>query len=252
MNDDQLEDVLGQIRWRIEAFADWYPFQLTNHGRVVEAPENLTDNQKLYVSLLVCGNLPFFEKAGRQLITDYFELVSGLVLKELWPASGLTITVGKNTTTLVGTKADRLNSLGKLIGANPHIQDTDFREGDQGDGGIDLAAYFTLDQFEHQNALSALAQCACSRTDWAPKHSEISHTKLRSLLPPSALWVEMLFTPISFRANSGGWAVPAEVPGVTLVDRLRLVLSLIRGGTNDAPPLPEIVDTLLGFRLDLV
>ena len=225
---------------------------MRNHGRVVEATDDLTDNQKLYVSLLVCGNLPFFGQDGRQAITDYFEIVSGLVLRELWPTSGVAMTVGKNTTALVGSKANRMNSLGKLIGANPHIRDTDFRPGDRGDGGIDLLAYVSLDRFEHQNTISALAQCACSRTDWAAKHSQISHTKLRTLLPPSSLWMEMLFTPISFRANSGGWAVPAEIPGVTLVDRLRLVFSLIRGGTDDAPPLPAIVETLLGFRLDVV
>lgn len=252
LSDDQLEDVLGQIRWRIEAFHDWYPFQLTNHGRVVEAPDDLTDNQKRYVILLICGNLSFFAQTGRQVLTDFFERMSEFVLRELWPSSGVTMTVGKNTTALTGSKANRLNALGKLIGANPHIKDTDFREGDRGDGGIDLAAYVTLDRFEHQNALSALAQCACSRTDWAPKHGEITHTRLRTLLPPTALWIEMLFTPVSFRANSGGWAVPGLVPGVTLVDRLRLVLSLVRGGTENAPALPDLVDTLLGFRLDVV
>lgn len=252
LRDEHLEDVLGQVRWRVEALADWYPFTLTNHGRVVEAPDEISPNQSKYVSLLICANLPFFERNERQALTDFFERLSENVLRELWPVAGTAMTVGKNTTALTGSKAARLNTLGKLIGANPILKDTDFREGDKGDGGIDLAAYIELDRFEHQNTISALGQCACSRSEWSAKHSEITHTRLRTLLPHTALWMEMLFTPILFRENSGKWAVPGDVPAITLVDRLRLIGSLIRSEPAGHPELPDIVQTLLDFRLDVV
>ena len=252
LSDENLEDVLGQVRWRVEAFADWYPFSLTNHGRVVEAPDEITPNQSKYVSLLICANLPFFVPKERKALTDFFERISESVLRELWPVSGIAMAVGKNTTALTGSKATRLNTLGKLIGANPHLQDTDFRDGDTGDGGIDLAAYIELDRFEHQNIISVLGQCACSRSDWSTKHSEITNGRLRRQLSPTAEWMEMLFTPILFRENSGKWAVPGDVPGVTLVDRLRLIGSLVRSEPADHPELPGLVHKLLDFRLDVV
>lgn len=250
--DEHLEDVLGQVRWRIAALADWYPFSLTNSGRVVEATDDLTPNQSIYVSLLICANLPFFARTEHQALTDFFERISENVLRELWPVAGTAMTVGKNTTALTGSKAERLNTLGKLIGANPSLKDTDFREGDKGDGGIDLAAHIELDRFEHQNIISALGQCACSRSEWSTKHSEITHTRLRRLLPHTALWMEMLFTPILFRDNSGKWAVLGDVPAITLVDRLRLIGSLIRSEPANHPELPDLVQTLLDFRLDVV
>ncbi|QNE05991.1 hypothetical protein [Croceicoccus marinus] len=252
LTDNQLNDVLGQIGWRIEAFADWYPFRLTNSDRVLQAEDLLTDNQKRYISLLACGNLPFFPRANRQALTDFFEMVSGSVLKEMWPSNGQSIIVGKNNTELTGSKADRMNVLGKLLGGNPNIQDSDFRAGDRGDGGIDLAAYLTLDSWEHQNIVAALAQCACSRSDWTIKHGEITNTRLRSLIPSAVPWAELIFTPISFRSNSGKWAVPADVPGVTLIDRLRIVLSLMRLEPTEFQSIPQFVEDLLGYRLDVV
>lgn len=252
LSDDQLIDVLDQIGWRVHAFQQWYPFELNNQTGVIKTKAVLTAQHKRYVSLLVCGNLPFFERTNQKALTDFFEVVSGEVLQEIWPLSGTTLVVGKNTTSLTGTKSERMNTLGKMIGANPNIAETDFRQGDQGDGGIDMAAMVELDSFEHQNIVSALAQCACSRSDWSPKHSEITNTKLRSLFPTPVPWVEMLFTPISFRSNSGSWAVRADVPGVTLVDRLRIVLSWIRSGNGANHDIPDVVRTLLDYRLDVV
>ncbi len=252
LTDNELEDVLGQVRWRIEAFDAWYPFSLSEDGRVLEAPQILSLDQKRYVSLLLCGNLPFIARASRQGLTDFFERVSRIVLTEIWPINGTAILVGKNTTELTGSKAHRMNTLGKLLGGNPNIKETDFRPGDRGDGGIDLAAYVTLDRWEHQNIVSALAQCACSRTDWSPKHCEITSTKLRSLIPSPVPWAELLFTPILFRSNSGKWAVPGDVPGVTLIDRLRVVLSWMRSQLGEARDVPVFVERFLEHRLDVV
>lgn len=252
LSDDQLSDVLNQISWRVHAFQEWYPFELDPHSGVMETKAELTPQQKRYISLLVCGNLPFFKSTTHKELTDFFEIVSGEVLQEIWPLSGKTLTVGKNNTALAGSKSERMNTLGKMIGADPNVKDTDFRKGDRGDGGIDMAAVIEMDSFEHRNIVSALAQCACSRSDWAPKHSEITNTKLRFLFPISVPWVEMLFTPISFRSNSGNWAVRGDVPGVTLVDRLRIVLSWVRSGDAANQDIPETVEALLNFRLDVV
>jgi hypothetical protein len=252
LKDEQLEDVLGQIGWRIAAFEDWYPFTLGDNGRVLEAPEVFTLDQKRYIALLICGNLPFFANNQRQELTDFFEVVSNIALRQIWSSNGTSIVVGKNTTELTGSKAERMNALGKLLGGNPNIQDRDFRVGDRGDGGIDLAAFVTFDRWEHQNIVAALAQCACSRSDWSPKHCEITNTKLRSLIPSAVPWVELLFTPISFRSNSGKWAVPGDVPGVTLIDRLRIVLSWMRSGPAEEQAIPVFVEALLGYRLDVV
>lgn len=124
LSDNQLEDVIGQIGWRIDAFGHCYPFIFDETGRIIQSPENLTHDQKRYVSLLVCGNLPFFPKNKHKSLTDFFEHVSRLALCEIWAPNGKTIAVGKNTTELSGSKADRINTLGKLLGGNPNVRDT--------------------------------------------------------------------------------------------------------------------------------
>ncbi|MEX5600402.1 hypothetical protein [Pseudophaeobacter sp. C1-32P7] len=253
LSDGELEDVLNQVQWRRQAFQDWYPFSLIQNDRVLQAEEDLSNNQIWYVFLLLCGNLPLLTR--RELykpLTDAFEQVSVQVLTLLWPDTGQATTFGKNTTTFTGTKWERLNSLGKKIGGQPTLTENDFRNGDNGDGGIDIAAWLPLDDHESRNSIAVLGQCACSRSDWPAKQFEISMMRLRNCLLPSAPWIEMLFTPILFRDSQGTWAVPTQVASVTLFDRLRILNAIRNGGGMAGFQMPGSVADALEYRLDVV
>lgn len=249
---DDLSDVLAQASWREGAFGDSYPFSVDTTG-IISASDVLSERQKFYYFLLICSNLAFVApRAHWQPLTDAFERASHCALKRMWPSSGVAVPFGKNTTEYVGAKWERMNLLGAQIGGRPRLTDKDFRIGDAGDGGIDLAGWLDVDSHEPKNKMSILAQCACSREDWVKKQTEISSVRLANLLSPTAPWIECLFSPVSFRDNSGQWAIPSSVANVVLIDRLRLLNSISVPDDSAAVDVPAAVQAFLEQRLELV
>src|SRR5690606_13046090 len=118
-------------------FKEHYPFSLDAGERTLYAKDEFTHMQEAYIFILLCANLPFIPKRG--LITDYFEKISLNALSSIWPQAGEARTFGKNTSDFSGTKSERINALAEFIGAEGKCNGDMFRQGDSGDGGIDLA-----------------------------------------------------------------------------------------------------------------
>jgi hypothetical protein len=251
MTDVVLDDCFNQLSWRVSAYGAHYPFRLDERGRVLSAREELTQPQKLYALLLICANLPFVDVRDGTL-TDAFERIALLALRAAWPFNGMARAFGKNETDYTGAKWERLNKLAEDIGGAGACTEHTFRARDSGDGGIDLAAWLDLDSHEKRNIPSALAQCACSRENWTRKQNEISEDRLRNSIHGSHRWNQILLIPQSFRDNLGKWAVPGDIGGIILFDRLRIIRQL--GDAIDwariAPP--PIFNAILEERLALV
>ena len=65
------------------------------------------------------------------------------------------------------------------------------------------------------------------------------------------LWIPALFTPVLFRNNSGGWAVPDSVQQNTLIDRLRIMLNLDDAeGVDNRFAFPDSYEEDLEFSRD--
>lgn len=253
VSDDEKEDCFAQLVWRQAAFGAHYPFEIDGARHVISANEALTDEQRLYALLLLCANLPIVSDR-RQLgpLTNAFERASLVALMRLWPQAANIKAFGKNETDYVGSKWERINKLGRDIGGRPQLSEQSFRRRDTGDGGIDLVAWLDLDPYEPENIPSGLGQCACSREDWSAKQAEISGFRLQKLLVPTHPWMELIFVPICFRNNQGRWAIDGDVATAVLIDRLRL-LSVLKADLDlaEIDP-PEVFETFLEARLDLV
>lgn len=246
LSEEKLQDLMTQIRWRKEAFGRFYPF--TNISRNnFDLVEGFSPQQKLYLALLMCANLPFIEKSTHKTLTDTFEIVSYKAFIEIWGPSGTVTTFGKNTSNYSGNKTERLNKLFSDIGNTSHFTPESFRVGDSGDGGIDLAAWISLDEYQLSHHFSALAQCACSRSDWQRKQAEIKVDKFSSISQITNKWCEILFTPICFRGNNGEWAVLADVSSGILFDRLRIINAL----QHQILPLPPLFNKLFNEKREL-
>lgn len=244
-----LDDCFAHLSWRATAFGSSYPFSIAENLRSFKTNETFTGNQAAYIFLLLCANLPRISRDKHRDLTDAFERASLCALRRIWPQHGEVRAFGKNNTDYQGRKSARLQTLGREIGGRPILSDQSFRKNDSGDGGIDLAAWITLDDFEIENKPSALVQCACSRDQWTSKQSEISHARLNKLLNPTAPWLEFMFMPICFRNNNGRWAVEADVASLIVVDRLRLIGFIdVTNDWNDIsiqPLLDEVFDSML-------
>lgn len=251
ISDDQLEDTFEQLRWRTLAFGERYPFTLIEHGRVLSGVPQTSDSQNLYVFLLLCANLPFLERGATKPLTDAFEKLSLAAIRKLWPTNAVVRAFGKNETEYKGEKWQRLNALSKDLGGSASLTKEDFRKNDSGDGGVDLVAWLQLDKHEGSHIPSALAQCACSRSQWVKKQSEITHQRLGNHLRPSYPWMEMIFIPLSFRDNRGSWAVKADVTAIIVMDRLRILNHVDEEDINTFEQ-PNVLHRFLEARLELV
>lgn len=251
VSEAELEDCFTNLQWRQIAFGTSYPFAMATNARSFSAPEQLSDQQRLYCFLLLCSGLPFTDRPYNGL-TDAFERVSLMALRAAWAAGSNVRPFGKNETEYAGAKWERINTLGSEIGGEGRCNEQTFRARDSGDGGIDLVAWLPLDDHERRNIPSALAQCACSRGDWSAKQSEISYNRLGNLIAPTHPWLQALFIPHCFRDSTGRWAVPGDVGQTVLFDRLRIVKQIgANVGWVSINP-PESLESFLAQRLALV
>ncbi len=247
-----LGDVFSHMTWRASAFRDYYAFSVANNQQSISAPDGLAIKQQAYVFLLLCANLPYLERKHYKTLTDAFERAAHLALRRMWPQSAEVRAFGKNNAQYVGTKSERLHKLAVDLGCRPSIDPAKFRTGDAGDGGIDLAAWLTLDDHEGENKFTCLAQCACSRDEWTSKQFEISVGRLGKLFNPTSPWLELICIPICFRNNNGRWYLDSEVADKILIDRYRL-LRLIQPDEDwvRIDP-PAILSDFLNSRLEVV
>lgn len=253
LTDDELEDTIAQLQWRIDAFGASYPFTIERGRHVLQAIDQLSVAQQLYVMLLLCANLPVIEnRVERATLPDAFERTALIALKRIWPDAANALAFGKNETEYVGDKRARMTKLGLDIGARPGLQPNAFRERDTGDGGVDLVAWISLDRYENENIPSGLAQCACSREDWSKKQAEISVFGLGKLLSPTHPWMQLMFVPVSFRNNHGRWYVDAEVQSTVLLDRLRIIERFVAEEDFREIQAPNVLAQFLEFRIGLV
>ncbi|MCO8056072.1 hypothetical protein [Acinetobacter towneri] len=246
LSEDKLQDLMAQIKWRKEAFGRFYPFNNLSRNNF-DLVEFLTPQNKLYLSLLLCANLPFIDQTHHKILTDTFEVIAYNAFLEIWGPAGSVTTFGKNTSTYTGKKTERLNKLFADIGNKSHFNSDSFRSTDSGDGGIDLAAWIKLDKYQSSHFFSALAQCACSRADWSKKQSEIKFDRFSSSAQITNKWAEILFTPICFRGNNGEWAVYSEVSCGVLFDRLRIINAL----EHNKVSVPVLFESLFNEKRDL-
>lgn len=251
-SDSTLDDCFSHIEWRKEAFGASYPFSLSAGKTVVSGEADLTINHKFYVFLLLCANLPFFPKNTWNVLTDPFERVSYFAMRALFPESAQVVAFGKNVSDYTGPKWERINKLAADMGAYGVCDDATFRARDSGDGGIDLAAWLSLDDYERKNIPSALGQCACSRSGWSSKQSEISGDRLNEMIRPSHPWMQMIFIPHCFRDNFGRWAVRGELSRTIIIDRLRVVNNVSPEESWDQIAPPPLLEDFLSYTLDLV
>ena len=250
ISDSALDDCFSHLEWRANSFEGFYPFSIDKSSKTFSAPEKLDQSFHLYTLLLLCANLPFLD--DRSTITDAFERLALTALERSWPSGSSILPFGKNETTYAGKKSERINKLATDIGGVGLCTDNTFRGRDSGDGGIDLVAWMGLDEYETRNIPSALGQCACSRTDWVSKQTEISRDRLNMMIHPTHPWMQLIFIPHCFRNNHGGWAVDGEIAATIIYDRLRIIKKI--GGDLDWKIIspPKLFFEFLEKRLELV
>lgn len=221
IGDDEADDTFTQLAWREAVFGDAYPFKLVHRNRALEY-QGLQGSKNSYIFLLLCANLPLLD-GNHHPWTNSFERFVASALRTWWTMPAIIKAFGKGLSDYEGPKWQRMNQLASHLGGHgSYSEHNSFRKGDNGDGGIDLAAWRSFDDQEPRNMAVALVQCACSRGDWPSKQHEASYERLANMHVKPA-WQTVMCIPQCFRNNQGRWAYDGEVASLVLLDRLRLL-----------------------------
>lgn len=238
-------DVKVALTSRSARMGKAWPFSL--EGDVLRLNFDKSNNlHQLYVALLIASSLRYVSRRRHQEIADQLERIGASVFRLLMPPLWEVRVFGANGGEYTGTKVQKLQSLARDIRAKPLFDAEDVKDGDRGDGGLDVVAWHAFDDCLGQIPI-AFAQCGCSPTDIDYKQLQASPASVNRWFKPGHPAANYFIAPVDFRNNQGRWErLPAEV---ILVDRAR-ILELVRKHGKVLTP-PSFVDEALSLRLPM-
>ena len=223
--EQQLEDVLTQLRYRATAMADFYPFE--TEAEHIQLKDELTDKHRVYIMLLACSRLRSVPQRNgiRQHWAKSFAEISRVALKGLLPPHGQARIFDANSTDRQNYYSPNLSKallvLGDDLGVRCDHEECE-RAGSSGDGGFDL-----IGTIEFRDGASIhyaiLGQCAAQETNWPNKTLESHSINFRHFFKVQFDYPNILFTPVCYRSTTGEWVSNASTNGVLILDRLRLL-----------------------------
>jgi hypothetical protein len=219
------EDYFRVIDYRVSAFKNHYPFELSIDKRIISLKSNLTNSNKLYLSLLFSSLLGPF-KNYKSKLTSSFELISQHALKKILPANANSILFGSSNIESENDDANSLfwNKLIKLAGhikENVKIKKEDLSKYNKGDGGLDIYAWIDLgDNNKHFPIF--FCQCACT-PEWVKKQNSSKYDRWDNFISLSTYPLNIIFIPYSFRNASGDWHEFHQIEKSIIIDRERLI-----------------------------
>lgn len=221
--DDQIkiEEWFEHLAYRKEAFGSLYPFEINEN--VLTKAGKWTNENYLYLFLLICSRLKIFDGSTRLKLASCFEKLSKEATKRLWPNAVVRLfSPGSDDRKKFygGRLGDAIPQLAQDL--NEPLDPANLKNLSElisGDGGLDVIAYFPFDDLARGFPVW-LGQCASKGENWKDKKSQAQNITgiIRFTYPPGNL----LFIPACFRSPSGEWFNNIDVMGCVLLDRLRI------------------------------
>lgn len=201
-------------------FKDAWPFELRED--VIYAKTS-SDNSlhKLYIALLLASALKYITKKRQNEITASLETIGYRVFCQIMPTPWIVKPFGAHHADgYQGTLFNKITQLANELNTPCIAKQDDFKQGDSGDGGLDLVAYHPMgDKLGHIPI--AFAQCGCSLQDLEHKQLEAHPVKWSNKIRIQHPHANYYFAPHDFRQNSGGWDKPPSE--VIMLDRMRIL-----------------------------
>jgi len=242
-------DVYRQLEYRAGLFGPAYPFRV-REMEYMDRVDDISSLQKIYLFLLLASSLRCLDRRGRTAVTVSFERLCQCAIAAWLPSRArvrLFGTGGKGEAgEYEGTLYQRLVKLAGDLSEELIAKESDFRAGDYGDGGIDIAAWVPfMDWLPSQ--LILLAQATCEN-DWTHKQHEAGQAKISSRFRFVAPHTTALCIPYCFRSPSGEWFKQNDIHQTVLLDRFR-ILSLMPDAELPLSLLPAAeLDSALEYR----
>lgn len=153
-----INSIFYSIDERIYLYADAYPFERKSDSLYLK--QNISENEKYYVILLISSQLDIFRSFQSDLTTD-FETLSFETLKTFLPTA-IVKQFGKNTE-YTGSAKDKIISLSVDIGIPyDNYAISQIGERNNQERGLDVIGWLPFED-KCQNKVVFLGQCACGK-----------------------------------------------------------------------------------------
>jgi len=252
----QANDWFTHLEYRQTVFRDFYPFYLSEQRDSVYRHTELTSKQKVYILFLLASNLTYFNQSDINILTSSFELVSMEALKSYLPLNAYVKLFGTgplhHEAKYTGLLINKIRKLAADLGEQVLCNETHFRPGDTGDGGLDIVGWIPLGD-SSGGFILIFAQCACT-DNWETKQFSSSEMKWKKYITFSAPPCNMCFIPICFRSAGGTWHNSTKISDTILIDRVRLVHLLSNNENISEPTFApyEFIENIISFQEPLV
>lgn len=155
-----LKKIFIMIEERITLYKKDYPFEY-QRNEILILKSDLTDKNKLYLSLLISSILNIFESFKNDLTTD-FEKISYEVLKNFLPKNANVREFGKNTK-YEGSAREKIEKLATDLNLSVKKYDHEqISKGNNQERGLDIVGWLSFDD-SCGNTIIFLCQCACGK-----------------------------------------------------------------------------------------
>ena len=224
--DLQAADYFKLLKWRKHAFAESWPFEIHQDANEIRLKPEMTDEQRFYITLLLCSSLAYIPAKRRQTLTQLLEKVSLEVMKHLMPKGAEVHSfAARGSNRYTGNLYSKLQQLTKDVRGTCSLKQANFSPTNTGDSGLDIVAWHGLAD-DRPGIPIAFAQCGCTADGWANKMLEASPARLATQLNTTPPWATYYFMPLDLSIQTDetmDWQRKSDLSAVIVIDRLRFV-----------------------------
>lgn len=227
-----------------------YPFIFDDKKgiRVIDKSK-LSEQQKLYIYLLIASSLNSFRKL-QQFITDDFEKLSELVLKAYLPKNAKVVGFGSSSP-YSGNAKEKIRKLGKDINVYEFddrvinlIPNSNIKE-----RGLDVVGWVPFED-NNPNTIIIFGQCACGK-EWFGKQIDTKRYDkfYRHYLTP---FLHAMFYPEDFDNYDGLFNLDLDLMDNIVFERRRLLNLADKNTLGNLRYSKQIVEKCLNYEEDVV
>lgn len=256
INEEWMGRITGwfdEIVFRSQSYGDSYPFVYEKSR--IRKTDDFKEKHYMYVFLLLSSLLKYIN--GYHVLTTLFEKVSCVALKSYLPSIAEVHVFGvssERNERYSGSIESKFNILAQDLGLTRSNRPNVFREGDNGDGGVDIIAWIPFRGDLNLDRKQIFLGQSASGKNWPNKQASVDRVKNYIVdLPSNAQ--NVLFVPYDFRDSGRFFCQNDELTASLVFDRHRIINLIDYKDINREPWMTKIqgvVDYSLSFEEDII
>ena len=241
--------IFEYIEERKSIYQNAYPFETDSQkGIKLKDKDTLTEQQKLYLFLLIASSLKSFKKLNSE-ITSEFEILSELALKSYLPQAK--VFNFSNNSIYKGNVKEKIKQLAQDINLDYNgVEIEQISEHNSKEEGLDIVAWIPFED-NNPNTIIILGQCTCGK-NWFEKQNET--VKYENFLTYyKQPFTHSVFMPYDLKNIKGRFGFSKDILVNHMIFERRRLLFLVKNNIFDKLNYSkQIIEKCLEYQEDII